>query len=197
MAKGGFMEFPIFRDMLLEQMNAKSAKKRKIIFNDEVDRDSASKVIYWLNLLEELDEMRGTKEPITIVIDSYGGVIHAGLGLIGEMERLKDKGYKIITDVRSVAMSMGFAIALCGSERISTRYARFMSHQPSSASWGKMQDMKEDLAETEKLWEIMKGIIMKNSNITEEALEESRMRKTDVYYTPEELMALGGLDRIV
>lgn len=197
MAKGGFMEFPLLRDMLLEQMNAKSAKKRKIIFNDEVDRDSTSKAIYWLNLLEELDEIRGTKEPITIVVDSYGGSIHAGLGLIGEMERLKDKGYRIITDTRSVAMSMGFAIALCGSERISTRYARFMSHQPSSATWGKMQDMKEDIIETEKLWDILKGIIIKYSNITDEALEESRMKKTDVYYTPEELLALGGIDRIV
>lgn len=182
---------------LLEQMANNSAKRRRIVLNQEIDRDISSKFFYWLETLEKLDDIKETKEPITIVIDSYGGQIYAGMPIIGEIERLKEKGYEIITETRGVAMSMGFCIALSGSKRVSNRYARFMSHQPSSGTWGKLQDMKEDVEETEKLWTFLKEIIMKYSNITEEMLEQSRKNKTDVFYSPQELLALGGIDEIL
>lgn len=184
-------------DFSAEAMKRKSAQNRRIILSEEVTRESMIKIEYWLDSLEKLDRMKGIKEPITIVVDSFGGSIYSGLALIGRIEAMKDRGYKIITEGFGVAMSMGFMLMICGSERRSNRYTRYMLHQPSSMTWGTLEDMKMEVEEVEKLWIMLKDLIKKYTKITEHDLEDLRKTKTDWYLSPQELKALGGIDIIL
>lgn len=194
------MENIFFKDQVIVEMTLKSAlRDRKIILNEEVDRDSIFKACYLIDRIVEIDKKEGTKKPIEIVIDSYGGVIYNGLHFISKICSLKKDGYKIITTVNSVAMSMGFTIAVVGSERRAFSHSRFMTHQPLSGSWGwsKMMDAIEDSEETVKLWERLKSIIIENTHITNEELEDIKIRKQDWFMWPEEALLKGVIDYII
>jgi ATP-dependent Clp protease, protease subunit len=188
----------IYPDRFLEEMKINSAlRDRRIFISEEVDRESMFKACYLLDRLVELDRVEDKKRSIEIVLDSYGGVIYHGLALISKIESLKDLGYKIIITCNSVAMSMGFMILLCGSERRALRHARIMCHQPSSATWGTLQDQEESVEETRVLWDKMKELITKYTKITDEQLEDIKARKYDWFFWSDEALELGVIDRII
>jgi ATP-dependent Clp protease, protease subunit len=188
----------ISTDRFLEEMKINAAlRDRRIFLSDEVDRESIFKACYLLDRLEELDKSSGVKKPIEVIIDSYGGYIYHGLALISKILSLRDKGYKIITTVNSVAMSMGFMILLCGSERRGLKHSRIMCHQPSSSTWGTLQDMEESVEETLQLWNRLKELIVKYTNITDEQLEDIKSRKYDWFLWSEEAIELGVIDYII
>jgi ATP-dependent Clp protease protease subunit len=185
-------------DRFLEEMKINSAlRDRRIFISEEVDRESMFKACYLLDRLVELDKHDGIKKDIEIVLDSYGGYIYHGLALISKIESLRESGYKIITTVNSVAMSMGFMILLCGSERRGLIHSRIMCHQPSSASWGTLQDMEESVEETTELWDRMKDLIIKYTKITDSQLEDMKSRKYDWFMWSEEAIRLGVIDHII
>jgi ATP-dependent Clp protease protease subunit len=185
-------------DTIAEEMKLKSALERRIILNEEVSRETIFKVKYFFEKLKRIDALRPDEplKPITLVIDSYGGEVYAGLSLVGVIEQYKKLGYTIITEVSGVAMSMGFVIALAGSKRTAVPYSRFMLHQPSSSAWGKMQDMIEEVEEVEFLWSELKTIIRKYSSITEEYMEQARKHKQDIYLTPEQMLDFNAIDEV-
>jgi ATP-dependent Clp protease protease subunit len=194
MAEMNFM--PV--DRFLDEMKMNSAlRDRRIFISEEVDRESMFKACYLLDRLVQLDKHEGVKKDIEIVLDSYGGYIYHGLALIAKIESLREMGYNIITTVNSVAMSMGFMILLCGSERRGLKHSRIMCHQPSSASWGTLQDMEESVEETQVLWERMKELIIKYTNITNNQLEDIKSRKYDWFMWSEDALKLGVIDHII
>jgi ATP-dependent Clp protease protease subunit len=72
-----------------------------------------------------------------------------------------------------------------------------MCHQPSSASWGTLQDMEEGVEETLSLWNRLKDLIIKYTNITDEQLEDIKSRKFDWFMWSEEALKLGVIDQII
>jgi len=188
----------VYQDRILDEMKMSAAlRDRRIFISEEVDRNSMFKACYLLDRLSELDKQDGKKKDIEIIIDSYGGYIYHGLALISKIESLREDGYKIITTVNSVAMSMGFMILLCGSHRQGLRHSRIMCHQPSSASWGTLQDMIEGTEETLALWNRMKELILKYTKITDEQLEDIKSRKYDWFMWSSEALELGVIDEII
>jgi ATP-dependent Clp protease protease subunit len=185
-------------DRFLEEMKINAAlRDRRIFISEEVDRESMFKACYLLDRLVELDKQDGIKKDIEIILDSYGGYIYHGLALISKILSLRDMGYRIITTVNSVAMSMGFMILLCGSYRRGLKHSRIMCHQPSSASWGTLQDMEESVEETIELWIRMKQLIIKYTNINDEQLEDIKSRKYDWFMWSEQALELGVIDEII
>jgi ATP-dependent protease ClpP protease subunit len=63
--------------------------------------------------------------------------------------------------------------------------------------WGTLKDIEDDMAETKRLWEIMKDIIKKNTKITDEMLEVIYREKRDAIYNPTQALELGVIDEIV
>lgn len=187
-----------FKDNLVAEMQLSSALKyRKVYFNDEFNQDSCFKAMYLLNRLEELDKKTGTKDDIEIIVNSFGGMIYSGLQLISTICRMKDMGYKIITTVNGVTMSMGFMLAIISSERRCTRYSTYLCHQPSSATWGTLKDMEANVEETKRLWNLMKDIIKEHTLLTDEELDRIYIEKEDKIYTPKQALELGICDIII
>jgi ATP-dependent Clp protease protease subunit len=94
-------------------------------------------------------------------------------------------------------MSMGFMILLVGSERRGLRHSRVMCHQPNSGTWGTLQEMEESLEETTVLWNRLKELIIKHTDITDAQLEDIKLRKYDWFMWSEEALKLGVIDKII
>jgi len=183
---------------LIQEMKINSAlKNRRIYLSNEVDRETVFEVIYFLDRLRDIDFKKGTKEDIEIVIDSYGGHIYHGLSLISKQQQMIDEGYRIITTVSGVAMSMGYCVSVVASKRRGYRHSTYLLHQPSSGTWGTLKQMEDDIEETNRLWEKMKNIVKQYTKITEEELETMKREKRDWIFSAEEALKYGIIDEIL
>lgn len=185
---------------VIEEMQINSAMFRRTIYlQEDVNDESAFKVIYFLNKIREKDKKRGDgkKDDITLVIDSRGGSILAGLSIIGLIESMIEEGYNIISITTKFNFSMGSAISQICSTRLAYRYATFLYHQPSSFTGGTLGDMETSVKETQRMWDLMKKITMKYTNFTEAQLDEIKMKKEDLYLSTEEALKYGIIDRII
>jgi len=187
-------------DGILQEMIFKYVVKHRIIcLNTYVTSDVIFKMCYYINKLVEQDKKTGKKPKITIAIGSGGGSCYAGFELISLLEQLKDDGYIIETRVTSIAASMAFIIAIVGSKghRTIYRYGSTLFHQVSSGTFGTLQEMEESIEETDRLWQMLKQITLKNTNLTEETLDKIKREKRDVWYSAEQSVELGIVDTIL
>jgi ATP-dependent Clp protease protease subunit len=188
----------VFSGSLIPQMKLSLAlNQRKIYLYDDVCENSIFECIYYLDKLRDIDSVSGEKKPIEILINSNGGYIYEGLALISTIEMMKDSGYEIITTNVSKAFSMGFIISLVGSKRYSYRHSFFMVHDASTGMWGKIAELKEELAQTTKVRNAILDITTKYSNLTMEQLMDWIDHKQDVYFNAEEALELGIIDKII
>lgn len=96
--------------------------RRMIFLTGPIDDDLAESTVMQLLCLEGTD-------PATIVINSVGGSVSAGLAIIDAMEAV---GYPVCTHAIGRAASMGAAILACGERghRTASPHADILIHQP-------------------------------------------------------------------
>lgn len=132
--------------------------------------------------------------PIKLYIDSYGGSVYQGLGLIGVM---KQSATPIHTYVIGVAMSCGFLIAIHGKKRFCYKHATYMYHQLSSGIWGKLADMQEDLTEAARLQKLIEDLTVEATFIPLPTLKDNFEHKRDWFMTASEALKQGAVDEIL
>lgn len=194
------MSRDFFKDPLIEDMKYTSAMKQRTIYLSEDVGDSICfKIGYFLDRIVRLDKKNGTKNPVTLIISSFGGSVYEILSIISRMEKMQEDGYVIKTVVDAKAMSCGSLLSQAGSKgfRSANRYATFLYHQVSSGTHGTLADMENDIEETKRLWGILKDITIKNTNITDEWMENIRYVNRDFYLSAEEALKLGVIDYII
>lgn len=180
-------------------MTLPSFKERSLYLTSQVDQDSIVKItekILEINAHDEYVEgafaLEGieleSRPPIELYIDSYGGAVYQGLGLIGVMEKSKTP---IHTYVTGTAMSCGFMIFIAGHARYCYPYATLMYHQIYDLLGGRVTDIKQDLVETERLQDLFENIVVAKTKIKKDKLKKVREQKLDWYITPEEALRLG------
>lgn len=191
-------------DSTLDEMYLSQALyNRTIHFITEFNREECYKAIYLMERIERLDDEENLpmdKRIITIVLNSYGGVCYDYLAWCSVVERLKEKGYIIKVHTQGVSMSCGFMQQIIGSKgyRTMARHSYLMCHQISGGQgYCTIQDSKEIQEHSEDLWNKFKTLILQNTNITDEQLEDMRSRKLDWYMDAEEALRLGCIDEII
>lgn len=188
----------MLRDSTIEEMKMTSAIKHRTIYMcEDVTEDACFKLNYYLDRIERLDKQTNTKEPITIIISSFGGSIYDGLSSIARVEKMVEDGYEIISIIDAYAMSMGSALSQVASKRYARRYSTILYHQPSSYQQGTYSELEIKLAETKRLWELMKDISKRHTFMTEEYLDSLYKGNKDVYLTPEQCLEMGIIDEII
>lgn len=193
-------QVPYMKDQIVEEMKVNSALKYRVIYMaEDVDDDSVFKLNYYLDRILRLDEKCDTKEPITIIISSFGGSVYEILSSISRLEKMQEDGYIIKTIVDAKAMSCGSLLSQCGSKgyRYANRYATLLYHQVSSATWGTLAEMEVGTEETQRLWRLLKQITLKHTKVTDEWFESLKDRNRDLYLTPEQCLELGIIDHIL
>jgi ATP-dependent Clp protease protease subunit len=177
---------------------------RKLFLAQQVDQDSMnslSKSIIdirehdeYLKGLYQLHSLNYEPKPIVIHIDSYGGAVYQCFGLLSIM---KDKGTPVNTVVTGCAMSCGFMIAIYGDHRSIHKHGTMMYHQVSSAAWGKLKEIEEDVIETKRLQKKIEEMTLESTKITKEKLEKVYNKKKDWYLSAKDSLKWGCVDEII
>lgn len=109
---------------------------------------------------EEIDHAINTGQPyIPIVIDSYGGHVYSLLEMISKMQNC---GLPCYTMVESKAMSCGAILFAMGQQRFMSPHATLMLHEISSTSIGKIEEIKADAKETDRLNKLIFKLMAEN-----------------------------------
>jgi len=167
-------------------------KERVIILSGEIDTHLCELVKANLLYLESIDE----KEDITLYINSPGGSVYDGLGLLDIMEYVKPD---ISTINTGLAASMG-AIILCSGtkgKRKSLKRSRVMIHQPLSfGSW--MQQASDMEIEAKEINHIKKELYEIISDKTGQKYDKvQKDGDRDYWMSATEAKSYGMIDKIL
>lgn len=104
---------------------------------------------------------------IPIVIDSYGGQVYALMSMVAA---IKASPVPVATIATGKAMSCGAILLTCGTEgyRFMDPQATVLIHDVSSSSFGKVEEIKADAKEIERLNQMVYKMMATNVSKPEE-----------------------------
>lgn len=173
-----------------------------IYVNDEIDRELQIKFCRQMRKLakDELAKVEKDREPIKIRITSYGGSVYSYYAMASEIERAKDSGLIVETYCDGFAYSAGAYLLMLGTKghRYATRYCDILLHQ-ANFGMGRVthQEAKDTIESLDKCWEVLKDIMRKNTNLTEEEMDNFLITNRDYRYNGEEAIKKGIIDELL
>lgn len=164
-------------------------KDRIIFLGEDVNEHSMNLCIMQMLFLDRED----SHAPIELYINSPGGSVVDGLALYDVMHTISAP---VNTTCVGTAASMG-AILLCGGTgtRSALPNSRIMIHQVSSGARGKSADLRIQMAETDKLENILFQILADKTGKTLKQIAKDCDR--DYYMSAEEAKTYGLIDSVI
>ena len=165
-------------------------KERIIFLGDGIDDRISSLIIAQLLFLEAEDP----DKDIFMYINSPGGSVTAGLGIIDTMNYIKPD---IATICMGQAASMGALILSCGAKgkRSALSNSRIMIHQPLGGFSGQASDFEIHANEILKIKNKLNKILAKNTGKTIKTIEKDTNR--DNFFEAKEALEYGIIDQVV
>lgn len=174
--------------------------ERTLYLFDAIDKTSVRMVIENIIKINKLDDDNDRKEkdyrrmPIEIIINSKGGSVYDGLGLINVIDNSKTA---IHTYVYGLAASMGLLIAVSGHRRFGGKLSTFMYHSVSNTIGGKLEHLKNRLDEVQRLQNIYDQYLLSRTKLEIGQLISTQEHKSDWFISPEEALGWAIIDEIV
>lgn len=134
--------------------------------------------------------------PIELTINSGGGDVYAGEGLIGAIQDIQLSGRDVNITVHGIAASMASIILQVGSKRRITFNSSIMLHEVSSTYRGKLSSVTEDHEANRLLQDRLFGYYTVRTT-KPISYYHSKLKKKDLYLSSEESLAEGLVDEIV
>jgi len=107
--------------------------------------------------------------PIYIYIHSYGGDVYAGLSCMNTLEACR---VPVITIVDGFVASAATFLLLGGKERRMREHSHILIHQLRGETWGKYEDLKDEMQNTEALMDTIQDIYVSKSDIPEHKIRK-------------------------
>lgn len=109
---------------------------------------------------DDMEKAHNTSQPIIpVVIDSYGGQCYSLLDMIAQIQSAK---LPVVTILESKGMSCGAMLFAMGNQRYMAPHSTLMLHDVSTGTYGKVEEVKADVKEAERLHKLIFGLIAKN-----------------------------------
>ena len=175
-------------------------EERTFYLNTGVDSEAITESIIGILKINSYDDKQEEKlkdyerKPIKVIVDSFGGIVYDGMGLVNAITSSKTP---VHTYCYSKGMSMGLLIFISGHKRFIHEHATLMFHQLSSMTYGTNQDILEDAENNNKLNNMLMKIVKKRTKITEEQIKEKNERKQDWFFTGKKAIKLGAADKLI
>lgn len=165
-------------------------KERIIFVTGQVQDGMAGLITAQLLFLEA----ENPKKPISMYINSPGGVVTSGLAIYDTMQYVKPD---IATVCVGQAASMGSFLLTAGSagHRYALPNARIMIHQPSGGAQGQATDIQIQAEEILKVRSRLNDIYARHTGKDLKVIEESMER--DNFMTADEAKDFGLVDHVV
>ena len=165
-------------------------KERIVIVQGPVEAGMANIVKGSLLYLESEDP----EAEISMYIDSPGGEISTGMGIVDVMNYVS-------CDIRTIcfgmAASMGSVILTSGTKgkRMALPNSEIMIHQLSTGAQGKFSDIERSFEHARRTKERMADLYVRQTGMERETIVAALDR--DTWFTPEEAIEFGLIDQIV
>lgn len=132
--------------------------------------------------------------PITIFINSAGGLVDEGLSVVSAIESSKTP---IFTVALGKAVSMGFLILIAGHRRFCQKTSRIMYHQLSSGRIGNVREIEEHVSYLSDLQDMIEQIVTEKTLIPKDVLENVYLTKQDMYIDAATALEYGIVDEVI
>jgi len=134
------------------------------------------------------------KKDITLYINSPGGSVLCGLGIVDLMNYIKSD---VVTTNIGMCASMGSVLLSSGTKgkRSSLVYSKVMTHQVSHGTSGNIQDTRINQMEAEKYNYILFKMLAENCGKTIDEVLEFSAR--DRWYNSDEAKEFGLIDEVI
>ena len=163
---------------------------RIVFLGEPVTRDSANLVIAQLLHLESQDP----DKDMSLYIDSPGGDVYAGLGILDTMNFIKPD---VSTICVGMAASMGAVLLAAGAKgkRLALPNSMVMIHQPSSGVQGQQTDIQIVADETKWIRQHLNELL---ADYTGQPIEKVNVdTERDNYLRAQEACDYGLVDRVI
>ena len=163
---------------------------RIVFLGEEITRDSANLVIAQLLHLESQDP----DKDINLYIDSPGGEVYAGLGILDTMNFIKPD---VATICVGMAASMASVLLAAGAKgkRMALPNSMILIHQPSSGAQGQQTEIEIAVKETKWIRGHMDELLSQYTGQPVEKIHADTER--DNYMRAQEAMEYGLVDRVI
>lgn len=180
------------RDMHVTQMDVFSRlmSDRIIFFGDAVESETANIVVSQLLYLTSVNP----KEEITMYINSPGGSVYDGYGIIDTMMFIEPD---VATTCTGLAASMGSLLLSCGrrGKRSILPHARVMIHQPMGGARGQASDIAIEAKEIGLIKQEISEILSQRSGQPIEKILQDIDR--DYWMTAQQALEYGLVDQVL
>ena len=176
----GERSFDIFSRLLRERI---------VFVTGQVEDHMASLIVAQLLFLES----ENPSKPISMYVNSPGGVVTAGMAIHDTMQYIKPK---VSTVCIGQACSMGSFLLAAGEKgmRIALPQARIMVHQPSGGAQGMASDIEIQAKEILRLKHRMHELYSNYTGKPEKEIAEAMDR--DTWLSAEEAQDFGLVDKV-
>lgn len=163
---------------------------RIIMLDGEINDQTASLIISQLLYLNSVDK----DKDISLYINSPGGSVSAGLGIIDTMNLISND---VITTGMGMSASMGAMILLSGAKgkRSVLPHSEVMIHQPLGGAQGQATDVLLTAKHLEKTRKILYTMIANATGKTYDEVADACER--DNYLDADEAIAFGLVDKVI
>ena len=163
---------------------------RIIMLDGEINDQTASLIISQLLYLNSVDK----DKDINLYINSPGGSVSAGLGIIDTMNLISND---VVTIGTGMSASMGAMILLSGTKgkRCVLPHSEVIIHQPLGGAQGQATDVLLTAKHLEKTRKILYTMIADATSKTYDEVADACER--DNYLDADEAIAFGLIDKVI
>lgn len=168
---------------------------RRLYINFGIDESVIESIAYQIMRFNREDKGKPVEErtPIKLYINSPGGDVCAGYGLIDAILTSKTPVYTIN---QAMCASMGFLIFIAGDKRYTMPHSEFLMHDGSTAGWDSTAKMKDRMDfELGELEQMTREYILSRTQITEDMYKEKY--RVEWYFLPKLAKEIGVADYII
>lgn len=163
-------------------------RERIIFLTGQVEDHMASIIVAQLLFLES----ENPDKPISMYINSPGGVVTAGMSIYDTMQYIKPEIHTLCV---GQACSMGSLLLTAGDKRYATPNARVMIHQPSGGFRGQATDIEIHAKEILELKKRLNNVYVQHTGQKLSTIEKAMER--DNFMSAEKAKEFGLIDEIV
>jgi ATP-dependent Clp protease protease subunit len=166
----------------------------RIVSLGDIETDNVNEIIEIIYEINEEDAKKTQKEPIKLIINSFGGELYSGLALIDVIDNSQTP---IHTICHGSAMSMALIIFAAGHHRFASKYATFMYHEASYPAEGKVMHHKQELKETERTDKLCDDYLISKTKFTAKQLKDIKDKRAEWYFDVKTAMKHGLVHEII
>lgn len=172
--------------------------KNSVYFYEDISVASIRKLCQHIceleiNLLKIQTDYRLDNPPkIYLHIQSSGGDAYAGLS---GMNTIQNCRVPVITIVDGFVASAATFLLLGGTERWMQKHANLLIHQIRTEFWGRFDELKDEMSNSEHLMKMIKTIYKKNSTMPKKTL--NGIIKKEICMNADECLNYGLIHNII